>query len=127
MFDATGDGWRRHAFEELIVGRVDAGSSYAFEAREERREAVVDGEEVHRRCRGENRHANLAGQLCLRHQVEEGFERAGVERTIRGRCRNDDLRGADSGDRVVDLSGRCAREQRIGGQRCNVDQVGIEA
>ena len=40
--------------------------------------------------------ADLPGEVLLRHQVEETFERAGVEGAVRGCCGDDDLRFTDS-------------------------------
>src|SRR5438552_17433333 len=99
MFDATRDGRRRRAFDELIVGGVNAGRSYALETREERREAVVDREETHPGRGGKNRNADLPGEVRRRHQIEEGIESAGVQGSTRQRRGDDGPRGSVSRER----------------------------
>ena len=66
--------------------------------------------------------AYLTPQVALRHKVEERLQQPCIQRTIRRCSRDNDSRLARCCDRVVDMGGLRACQQRIGGQHGQVDQ-----
>ncbi len=115
------------ALRKLVVPGVKHRRRQPIQTREQRSQAVLDGERV---LAGDARlkaDAELAAKVGLRHQVEECLEQTRVERAIRRRSSYNDCGIAHGRDRFLDLRRLPARQQSVSRQPCQIDQARLAA